>query len=235
MSGVSLSESSQQFLEWLESWMEGLPGAHMADITRADGPEGVAIFSVDMVNGFCQEGALFSPRVAGIVQPVVSLFNAAYIAGVRQFILLQDAHPEDSPQFGAWPPHCVAGTAEAETIPELAQLHFARTFQIIPKRSVSPSLDTALDDTLSSRLINTAICVGDCTDLCLYQLAMYLRLRANTRGEALRVMVPADCVQTYDMPQPPEGALPHPGDLMHAVFLYHMQLNGIEIVRKVQV
>jgi hypothetical protein len=26
------------------------------------------------------------------------------------------------------------------------------------------------------------------------------------------------------------GSLPHPGDLLHLVFLYHMALNGVEIV-----
>jgi hypothetical protein len=29
------------------------------------------------------------------------------------------------------------------------------------------------------------------------------------------------------------GGLPHAGDLLHLIFLYHMALNGIEIVREV--
>jgi hypothetical protein len=78
--------------------------------------------------------------------------------------------------------------------------------------------------------------VGDCTDLCTYQLAMFLRLDANARQKARRVIVPADCVQTYDLPVEIAsglGALPHPGNLLHAVFLYHMQLNGVEVVSEI--
>jgi hypothetical protein len=50
------------------------------------------------------------------------------------------------------------------------------------------------------------------------------------------VIVPADCVQTFDTPLALArqiGAMPHDGDLLHLVFLYSMQLNGIEVVRTV--
>jgi hypothetical protein len=29
------------------------------------------------------------------------------------------------------------------------------------------------------------------------------------------------------------GALPHNGDFLHLVFLYHMRLNGVEVVREI--
>ena len=76
--------------------------------------------------------------------------------------------------------------------------------------------------------------VGDCTDLCTYNLAMYLRMRANAYNiTGVEVIVPANAVDTYDLP--PElaraiGAFAHPGDFFHQVFLYHMALNGIQIV-----
>ena len=82
------------------------------------------------------------------------------------------------------------------------------------------------------RTIDTFV-VGDCTDVCAYQLAMHLRLRSNAHGYAQRV-VPADCAQTYDMPVDTVtelGIMPHDGDLMHALFLCQMALNGIEVVR----
>jgi hypothetical protein len=71
------------------------------------------------------------------------------------------------------------------------------------------------------------IVVGNCTDLCVYQAAMQLKMRFNGAGWYTRsVIVPADCVQTYD-------ALGHPGDQMHDVFLRHMALNGIEVVTSI--
>ena len=51
-----------------------------------------------------------------------------------------------------------------------------------------------------------------------------------------RVIVPADCVDTYDMPVETAaeiGAMPHDAELLHAIFLYHMALNGIVIVKTI--
>ena len=53
---------------------------------------------------------------------MVDLFTRAHALGVREFVLLQDTHEPDAPEFAAWPPHCVRGTPEAETIPELRLL-----------------------------------------------------------------------------------------------------------------
>jgi hypothetical protein len=66
---------------------------------------------------------------------------------------------------------------------------------------------------------------------------MNLRLRANARDERLTVVVPADCVQTYDLPvqvATQAGARPHDGDLLHAVFLYHLCLNGMDVVARLE-
>ena len=87
------------------------------------------------------------------------------------------------------------------------------------------------------RDLSTVIVVGNCTDLCVYQLAMHLKLAANAQNNSLRVIVPANAVQTYDTPLETAkeiGALPHDGDVMHLLFLYHMRLNGIEVVREIQ-
>ncbi|MDZ4158749.1 MAG: cysteine hydrolase, partial [Anaerolineaceae bacterium] len=68
------------------------------------------------------------------------------------------------------------------------------------------------------------------------QLAMHLRLDANARQVERRVIVPVNCVETYDRPLETaraEGGLPHPGDLLHSIFLYHLVLNGIEVVRQI--
>jgi hypothetical protein len=43
-------------------------------------------------------------------------------------------------------------------------------------------------------------------------------------------------VQTYDLPVDAAKSLgipPHPGDLLHAVFLYHLALNGVEVVQHI--
>jgi len=83
--------------------------------------------------------------------------------------------------------------------------------------------------------VRTAIVAGNCTDLCVYQLAMHLRLRANALNlPAVRLIVPAEAVDTYDVPEdasPHSGIKIHPGDFFHQVFLYHLALNGVDVIR----
>jgi nicotinamidase-related amidase len=232
-----LIAQSRPFLEWLVEWERGLPALRWADLLRETPAERVGVFCVDMTNGFCHEGNLASPRVHGLIPAVRRLFEEAHQAGVRQFVLPQDTHHQDALEFHAFPPHCVAGTLEAETVAELQELPFADLFQVFPKNSISISQDTGIDGWLEAHAdLGAALVCGDCTDLCVYNLMMYLKLRANVRNQALRVIVPANCVQTYDLPVATArqiGAIPHDGDLLHLLFLYHMRLNGAEVVREI--
>ncbi len=233
-----LVEQSHLFLEWLVGWERSLPTLTWPEVLQGTPPERVGVFCVDMNNGFCHEGNLASPRVHALIPAVRQLFEAAHQAGIRHFILPQDTHRHDAVEFHDFPLHCVAGTTEAETIPELQELPFANLYQVFPKNSLSASHDTGLNDWLDAHAdLGTALICGNCTDLCVHQLTMHLKLRANARNQALRVIVPASCVQTYDLPVATArelGALPHDGDLLHLIFLYHMRLNGAEVVRAVE-
>jgi nicotinamidase-related amidase len=228
-----MTADSKPFLEWLTRWEGNLPEVDVGEVISD--PASVALISVDLTNGFCCAGPLASPRVAGIVPAAVHLFHRVYDLGVRHFLLLQDTHDADAIEFSAYPPHAVAGTAESETSDALKDLPFADLFVIMPKNSVSCDIGTDLGPWLEAHpAVTTFIVVGDCTDICVYLAAMYLRLRANVLGlRDVRVIVPADCVQTYDMSVATAeelGALPHDGDLLHRVFLYHMALNGIQVL-----
>ena len=225
--------SSEAFLDWLAGWEASLPSLDLVEVVSD--PERAALLVVDLTRGFCCEGPLASDRVAGIVPAAVRLLRRAHGLGVRHFLLLQDTHEADAIEFSAFPPHAMGGTAESETVDELLALPFSDLFIVMPKNSVSCDIGTDLDPWLDAHPeAATFIVVGDCTDICVYQAAMHLRLRANVQGRRdVRVVVPADVVQTYDLPVETAkrlGALPHDGDLLHRVFLYHMALNGVEVV-----
>jgi nicotinamidase-related amidase len=233
----SLIQNSRPFLEWVVDWRNNLGPASLDDIL-GDKPEHVAILSVDLVKGFCSVGPLSSKRVNAIVEPAVKLFTAAYDRGVRHIILSQDAHPEDSVEFTQYGPHCIRGTEEAETVEAIAELPFADTFMLFETNSVSSAINTGLDDWLDDHLeVTTFIVIGDCTDICTYQLAMHLRLRANEfQRREDRVVLPVNAVDTYDLPvevAEPIDATPHDAELLHLIFLYHMMLNGIEVVTEI--
>ena len=220
--------------EFVTRWYDELQPLPLATVV-AD-PASAAIFSTDMIIGFCERGNLASPRVGALAGPVVDLFQRAHALGVRHFVLTQDTHHPQTPEFEAWPVHCVRGTEEAETIPELRALPFADHFTVLEKNSLSSGFEPEFDTWLDAHpALRTAIVVGNCTDLCVYHLAMYLRLRHNARNAAgVAVIVPANAVDTYDLPAEAAeavGAMPHPGDFFHQVFLYHMALNGIQVVR----
>lgn len=225
-------EQRQPFLAFLADWHARLPAFNLA--AEID-PRRTAVISEDLVKGFCTVGPLASPRVQAIVPAVVRLFERAHALGVQHFLLPQDAHDPAAVEFGSFPAHCVRGTEEARTIPALEALPFAPQFTIIPKNSLDPSLTEEFSAWLAQHGdVNTFIVVGDCTDFCVYQIAMSLRVRANQRQQRdVRIIVPADCVNTYDVPVETAralGILPHDGDLFHLVFLFHMALNGIEVI-----
>jgi len=231
----NLSQRSKPYLDHVEAWLENLPVLSAAALLAE--PERAAITAVDIINGFIRFGSLASPRVERIIPNVVRIMQAAWGLGVRNILHATDRHEPDAVEFNAFLPHCVQGTAEAEPVDELKALPFAGSILNIPKNTIASGMQTELEDwVLVHPEVDTFIVVGDVTDLCVYQLAMYLRLDANARNLQRRVIVPENCVQTYDYPAAAaetQGGFAHDGDLLHAVFLHHMALNGIEVVRDI--
>jgi nicotinamidase-related amidase len=230
---INLGANAAPFLAYLDDWYAALPSASLAALV-GDAPERVAVLSIDMINGFCKEGPLSGPRVGALIAPVVALFERAHQLGVRSLVLTQDTHHPDTPEFGAYPPHCIAGTPESQTVAELAALPFADEVAVFEKNSLSSHLGTQLGDWLRARPeLETFIIIGDCTDLCVYSAAMHLRLEANALNLRRRVIVPAHAVDTFDTPIGAArelGIYAHDGDLHHVLFLHHMAQNGVEVV-----
>lgn len=222
------------FWSWLEQHIERRPAGKLdALIEDAGGPEHCAIVVVDLVDGFCRTGPLQSERVEALVSPSLRFLSRCHEAGIRDFLFPCDAHQKDSPEFAAFPPHCLAGSRESEIVSEVQALPFAALFERFDKRSVSSLIETNLAMRLQGDQFRKIVCIGDCTDLCLYHLATGLRFLANSSGLRWDIVVPADLVATYDVPVVTAlelGIMPHPGDLLHHFFLYHMELNGIQVV-----
>lgn len=233
MNANDMIRQSEPFLRYVAEWEDKLPVLPLAELCAEPGR--VAIVSVDVINGFCFSGPLASPRIQGIIAPVVDIFQRAHAAGVRRLVLIQEAHEPDAVEFGQFPRHAVRGTPEAEAVPEIQALPFYPAMTTITKNSIHPAQNTRFGEWLQTHPeVETFICVGDCTDLCTYQLAMHLRLRANAHQLRQRIVVPANSTQTFDLPVPDAqqlGAVPHAGDLLHLIFLYSLKLNGVEVVR----
>ena len=228
-----MNSNEQAFLAYIDKWLSDLPNLPASEAFAQ--PEKTAVLSVDVTNGFCKAGNLASPRVAAIIDPIVTLLKTGWDAGVRQIALLHDCHTPDALEFEAFAEHAVCGSEEAEAVDEIKALAFFDQLTIMTKNSISSSENTGLDQWLAEHSdLESFIVVGDCTDICTYLLAIHLRTKANANHLPWRVVVPEDCVATYDLPVETAqqiGAMPHNGDLLHKVFLYHMALNGIKVVK----
>jgi nicotinamidase-related amidase len=238
-----LAQRSAGFLAYLDGFVAGLPDLRLEEvIAAAGGPQRVAVVAVDVVNGFCRFGPLASERVGAIVPPIVRLLEAAAALGVTRVATLRDSHDPDAPEFGQFAPHCQTGTPEAELVDELKGLPLADTFTDVPKNATSAwhgqEAFSAWVEEQEGSGVTTFIVAGDCTDLCVYQTAVPLKLKANAENRRPAVIVAAQTVDTYDLPVDVArglGTMPHDGDLLHAVFLYHLQLNGVQVVRRLVV
>ena len=228
-------KEQENFLTYIDDLMDQL-SERQAEQVFAN-PEECAILSIDVTNAFAREGNLASPRVAAIIQPITELLQKAWDLGVKNIILAQDCHTSTSEEFEAYAPHAVCGTSESEAVDEIKALPFYDQMTIFEKNSIDPSQNTGLDDWIRSHPeVKTYVVVGDCTDLCIYQTAMHLRTFANSRDLDWRILVPENCVDTYHLSVEDAkaiGAAPHDGDLLHKLFLYHMALNAVEVVKEI--
>ena len=76
------------------------------------------LFIVDMNNGFAKEGALSSPRVEEIIEPIAD-FGKVISSKINTIVAFTDTHDEDAVEFKSYPTHCLRGDMESETVKEL--------------------------------------------------------------------------------------------------------------------
>lgn len=178
---------------------------------------------VDVINGFVREGALQSDRIESIIPKITDLSRACDGFEIKKLAFC-DYHTQASPEFDAYPPHCLEGTSEAEVVDEIKQIG---GYKLIPKNSTNGFLEEAFQDWLEKNSnIDTFIITGDCTDICIQQFAITLKTWFNMKNRKSRVIVPIKMVETYDL-----GV--HNGDLVNMMALYNMMINGVEVVEDI--
>ena len=142
-----------------------------------------------MLRGFLEEGyPLFGgERVRDIIPHVRNLLQQELDNG-SVIIFICDNHDPDDLEFNMFPPHCVAGTEEAEIIPELREY----PGEIIPKNRYSGFFNTSLEDKLKAFKPEKLIVCGVCTDICV------LHTVADARNRDFQVEVPSNCVASFN-------------------------------------
>lgn len=208
-------KKSAQTLEEIFELLANLPVVPLKGLQK----EQTALVMVDMVNGFTKEGALSSPRVEGLIPEIATLSKACDKLQIKK-LAFADCHTKASPEFDAYPEHCMAGTSEGEIVDELKGIG---GYTLIPKNSTNGFLEEAFQRWLQENEdVNTFIITGGCTNICISHFAITLKTWFNVQNRKVRVIVPINAVETYDL-----GL--HDGDLMHVMALYNMMINGVEL------
>ncbi len=213
-------ERSTGTLGELFDMLEKLPVIELKDLQYKQ----TALVIIDMINGFAREGALQSQRVEDLIPEIVELSKACDKLNITK-LAFADHHTKESPEFDSYPTHCMAGTSEAEIVDEIRDVG---GYSLIPKNSTNGFLEKAFQQWLErNQQIDTFIITGCCTDICIQQFAVTLKTWFNMQNKNVRIIVPINGVETYDLEL-------HNGDLMNVTALYSMMINGIEVVDRLK-
>ena len=148
-----------------------------------------AVLVIDMLKGFLEEGypLYIGARARGIIPDIQNLLEQELARGSKIFFIC-DNHDPDDLEFKMFPPHCIAGTAEAEVITELA----AYPGEIIPKKRYSGFYGTPLEEKLQEFKPAKLIICGVLTNICV------MHTTADARNRDYEVEIPVDCVASTD-------------------------------------
>lgn len=148
-----------------------------------------AVLVIDMLRGFLEKGyPLYCGEPARNIIPNVKRRLAHELSRGSKVLFICDNHTPDDPEFEMFPPHCIAGTTEAEVVPELDAI----PGEIIPKNRFSGFFESALDRKLKEMAPEKLVVCGVCTDICV------LHTVADARNRGYAVEVPTDCVASFD-------------------------------------
>jgi nicotinamidase-related amidase len=161
---------------------------------------------VDVLNGFCKEGNLASPRCLMAIPRIKDVIEERRGA-CDMLIFLADTHDPNDREFEVFPVHCVRGTHEADVVEELQP--FLAEGHLIRKRRYSGFFETDLEAVLSAAAPQRVTVVGVCTDICVMHTV------ADLRNRDYRVIVPAAAVETFDGPG-------HPAEEVQRFALAHL-------------
>lgn len=178
------------------------------------------LFIIDMNNGFAKCGALYSPRIENLINPISS-FTKNLSSTIKEIIAFTDSHTKESIELLSYPSHCLFDNIESDVVEELKNIDNIR---ILPKNSTNGFF--ALKE-ISFNDVDNIIIVGDCTDICIYQFAITLKSYFNQNNMNKNILVPMNLVDTYDIPNT------HPAELLNIVFFNSMIQNGINVVKEI--
>ena len=146
-----------------------------------------ALIIVDMLNDFV-DGKLANPKAQAIIGPLQRLLALAREQG-WVVVFSNDAHEPGDPELRVWGEHAMAGTPEAEVVPELTPVEGEI---VSPKRVYSAFDFTGLDEQLRERGVDEVVITGQHTHIC---------VRHSSYGALIHgyeITIPRDAVCAFE-------------------------------------
>lgn len=203
-------------LNSLKNNLDNLPTLNLSDLQLNK----TELFIVDINNGFAKEGNMYSSRVNNLINPIVN-FTKSISKDIKSIIAFTDYHTDESVELLNYPTHCLKDTIECEIVDELKSID---NIKIVKKNSTNGFF--ALSN-LDFNNTDNIIIIGDCTDICVYQLAITLKSYFNQNNISKNIIVPMNLVDTYHIDNV------HPAELLNIVFFNSMIQNGIKVVKEI--
>lgn len=224
-----LSRSAGRGSDWKEYYMEkakttfqgiyGMMWEKPALLASHIKTESTALIIIDIVNGFVREGAMKNELVEDIIEPAVALMKFSKEHNMP-VLFMGDCHDNDSPEFDAYPKHCLKGSTEAEPVDEIKE---EGGYIYMPKKSTNPFFSEGFKEWLEENpQITDFIVTGTCTDICVMQFCLTLKAWFNNNNKKSDIILPLNAVETFD-----QGG--HNITLTNTMAVYFMEQMGIDV------
>ncbi len=157
---------------------------------------------VDMVNGFVVEGPMADPYIQTIVPPIRREMIKFIKDNKKAVAIVKEDHDDNSIEFKSYPEHCKRKTKEAEIVDGLKDLE--KYCQVFLKNSTSaiwaPGFMEMIKQLIKNPNFKRVIITGCCTDICIMNLAIPLKMFFNQFNIDVEVMIPENAVETFNIP-----------------------------------
>lgn len=214
-------EESNVMLRTMVNNLEELDSISLSEITKNK----THVSVIDMNIGFAKKGNLYSPLVEGIIPNTRKLLEK--VSEEVEVVFYTDSHTKESLELKNYPEHCLISSGESEIVPEL---QFAMNSIPYFKNSTNGFLahnPLFRYEMNGEEFPNNFIVVGCVTDICIYQYAITLKAYLNEQNIEGEVIVPIDCVNTFNI----DGI--HNSEFMNIVFLNSLISNGVKVVKSI--
>lgn len=218
---IKLTETTLNTLEKIQA---DINSKETLNINTLDASNTVLV-NVDIINGFCKTGNLYSPRNEKIIKPAKNINEL-----MKEFpkIFFRDNHPVNAKEFKSYIPHCTDKN-ESAIVDELQEYVNDKAI-IFDKNSTNGFFAKGFKEFFDAhKQIKKIVVVGDCTDICVITFVLSLVTYCNEIGREIEVMVVIDAVETFDL-----DVTNHDAELMNLFALYNMQMNGVKLIKNIR-